>query len=140
VSNRRPTGFISEIANLVPACGKCNQSKGNKPWREWMLSKAARSPTSRQIANTAERFMRLEAYEKWRTPVRVDIEAIVGRDDWEAYWALCEEVNADLRRHQEVADGLRAKIAAHLRSPNIATIEQSLPTNRSDSSGIDGCS
>ena len=28
VAKRRPTGFISEIANLVPACGKCNQSKG----------------------------------------------------------------------------------------------------------------
>ena len=34
VVKRRPTGFISEIANLVPACGKCNQSKGNSPWRE----------------------------------------------------------------------------------------------------------
>ena len=32
VSNKQPTGYISEIANLVPACGKCNQSKGNKPW------------------------------------------------------------------------------------------------------------
>jgi len=30
VVNRRPTGYISEIGNLVPACGKCNQSKGNK--------------------------------------------------------------------------------------------------------------
>ncbi|MCY2924087.1 MAG: HNH endonuclease, partial [Planctomycetota bacterium] len=33
VVNRRPTGFISEIANLVPSCGKCNQSKGNQNWR-----------------------------------------------------------------------------------------------------------
>ncbi|MBK7930055.1 MAG: HNH endonuclease [Bryobacterales bacterium] len=30
VSGRRPTGYFSEIANLVPACGKCNQSKGAK--------------------------------------------------------------------------------------------------------------
>src|SRR5687767_102420 len=28
VVGRRPTGFISEIGNLVPSCGKCNQSKG----------------------------------------------------------------------------------------------------------------
>ena len=26
VKARRPTGFISEIGNLVPSCGKCNQS------------------------------------------------------------------------------------------------------------------
>src|SRR5687768_4986894 len=40
VVNQKPTGFISEIANLVPSCGKCNQSKGKKPWREWMCSSA----------------------------------------------------------------------------------------------------
>ena len=44
VAKRRPTGFISEIANLVPACGKCNQSKGGSDWRKWMLSKARLSP------------------------------------------------------------------------------------------------
>jgi NAD-dependent SIR2 family protein deacetylase len=27
IHNKRPTGYISEIHNLVPACGKCNQSK-----------------------------------------------------------------------------------------------------------------
>ena len=33
----RPTGYISEIANLVPACHRCNSSKGNSAWRKWML-------------------------------------------------------------------------------------------------------
>src|SRR5712691_11638586 len=54
VLKQRPTGYISEIANLVPACGKCNQSKGNKAWRVWMLSKAKLSPTGRSLANVAE--------------------------------------------------------------------------------------
>lgn len=49
VKDKRPTGYISEIHNLVPACGKCNQSKGNKHWKTWMLSGAALSPYSRQI-------------------------------------------------------------------------------------------
>ena len=26
VKDKKPTGFISEIHNLVPSCGKCNQS------------------------------------------------------------------------------------------------------------------
>ena len=46
VKDKKPTGYISEIHNLVPACGKCNQSKGNKPWRQWMFSKAKHSPKS----------------------------------------------------------------------------------------------
>ncbi len=36
IVDKKPTGYISEIHNLVPACGKCNQSKGNKHWRTWM--------------------------------------------------------------------------------------------------------
>jgi 5-methylcytosine-specific restriction endonuclease McrA len=35
VIDQKPTGFVSELANLVPGCGRCNQSKGKKPWREW---------------------------------------------------------------------------------------------------------
>lgn len=30
VRAKKPTGYISEIANLVPSCGKCKQSKGAK--------------------------------------------------------------------------------------------------------------
>ncbi len=32
VRDKKPTGFITEIRNLVPACGKCNQSKGSSDW------------------------------------------------------------------------------------------------------------
>lgn len=110
VVKRRPTGFITEIANLVPACGKCNQSKGNKPWRDWMLSRAKLSPTGRGVANVADRVARLEAYERWRSPIKVDFESIVGRETWEHYWSLCEAVIDELRRNQQVADSIRARI------------------------------
>src|SRR6266852_4036221 len=36
ISGQEPTGYITEIANLVPSCGKCNQSKGKSYWRSWM--------------------------------------------------------------------------------------------------------
>jgi hypothetical protein len=115
VVKRRPTGFITEIANLVPSCGKCNQSKGNKPWREWILSKAKLSPTGRGIMNVAERVARLEAYECWRLPTKVDLEGIVGREDWEGYWSLCEKVIEELRHCQQVADSLRTRVIQHLK-------------------------
>src|SRR5687768_9001300 len=54
VVNRRPTGFISEIANLVPSCPKCNQSKGNKHWLLWIMSTATHAPATRQIADLAQ--------------------------------------------------------------------------------------
>jgi hypothetical protein len=114
VLKHRPTGFISEIANLVPACGKCNQSKGNSAWRAWMLSAAKHSPTGRALANVAERVARLDAYEQWRPPTKIDFETILGREDWEKYWSMWEKVIAEMRQCQDVADLLRKRIMEHL--------------------------
>jgi hypothetical protein len=117
VINRRPTGFISELANLVPACGKCNQSKRNQPWREWMLNEAAeRSPAGRGLTGIDERMARLEAFEKWRSPTHLDFESLIGRDEWERYWSLVEAVIEDMRSCKEVADSLKQRIAANLQS------------------------
>ena len=80
VKDKKPTGYISEIHNLVPSCGKCNQSKGNKEWKTWMLSNARLSPTARGIKDTPERVKRLEAYERSKAPTKMDFAAIVGQD------------------------------------------------------------
>ena len=115
VVKRRPTGYISEIANLVPSCGKCNQSKGNSNWREWILSPAKNlSPTGRRLANVADRVARLEAFERWRSPTRIDFESILGLETWENYWSQCECVVDELRRCQQIADALREKIIEKL--------------------------
>jgi hypothetical protein len=116
VRNRRPTGFISEIANLVPACGKCNQSKGNKPWKEWLMSSAKLSPTGRGILRNELRIAALERYEQWKPPTQIDFVSILGAEEWERYWSLCEEVNDELRRAHEVAVRLRSRVAAILGS------------------------
>jgi hypothetical protein len=121
VLKQRPTGFISEIANLVPACGKCNQSKGNKPWRTWMVSKARLSPTGRKLPNVAERLARLEAYESWRVPTHVDFEAILGKKDWEKYWSMWSTVNESLSQCQEVAELLRDRVAKKLHRPDVVS-------------------
>ena len=93
IKNKRPTGYISEIHNLVPACGKCNQSKGNKDWKQWMLSSAALSPKTRGIPDLEERIERLTAYEQTACPIRIDFEKIVGKDVWEQHWRNCENLH-----------------------------------------------
>ena len=116
VVKRRPTGFISEIANLVPSCGKCNQSKGNSAWRDWMLGKAKLSPTGRGLSSISERVSRLETYERWRIPKRVDFDSIIPRDAWQHYWSLCDRIIEDMRQCQEVADSLRTQVVERLRA------------------------
>ncbi|NLF07227.1 MAG: HNH endonuclease [Pirellulaceae bacterium] len=114
VAKLRPTGYISEIANLVPACGKCNQSKGGSDWRKWMLGKAKLSPTGRGISDIALRVANLDRFVTWRQPTKIDFESIVGSDQWKHYWSLYNAVIGELRKSQNFADNLRETIFKRL--------------------------
>jgi len=139
VKGRLPTGYITEIANLVPACGKCNQSKGNKNWKEWMLSTAARSPKRRGITDLGERVARLEAYERWREPVCIDYAAIVGPERWSQYRNLLDTAVAHLSEAQKVALELLAIIeAGRAKSPKGGgSVGQSLENRGADERRLD---
>jgi len=110
IKNKRPTGFISEIGNLVPACGKCNQSKGNKDWRIWINSDAVLSPKRRNVSNLDERIRRLEAFEHWRPIQPIDFETMVDEETWQAYWKRWQELRDILAVTQKLADEIRLAI------------------------------
>jgi hypothetical protein len=113
VVDQKPTGYISELPNLVPSCGKCNQSKGKNPWREWMRGKAPRCPGVRGISDLEERIARLEAYERWRQPQRLDFQAMVGDELWNEHWQHWRDTLDQLRKSQTCAERLKAGIASH---------------------------
>jgi hypothetical protein len=110
VVNKKPTGYISEIHNLVPACGKCNQSKGNKDWQKWMVSDAALSPKSKGVADLEERMERLEKYEQWSDPTKMNFEAIVGKDIWEQHWKNWERVQEIMKESQNLAKHINVQV------------------------------
>jgi len=108
VKNKRPTGYISEIANLVPACGKCNQSKSGAPWREWIEGTAPRCPRVRGVSDLQLRIERLEAYEEWLEPTVIDWEEIIAPDLWKAHWENLECLHKFMRESQKIADQIKA--------------------------------
>lgn len=56
MDNKEWTGYFTEINNLIPACSKCNQSRGNTPYRDWMRNiKVRLSPACRGIKDLEER-------------------------------------------------------------------------------------
>lgn len=116
VLGKLPTGYISEICNLVPSCGKCNQSKGNKPWLTWMTSSARHSPTARGVADVQERIERLRRYERWRTPIHLDFASTAGAQAWAKHWENCGRLHELMRESQTHADLLRLSISAALDS------------------------
>ncbi len=111
VKDKKPTGYISEIHNLVPSCGKCNQSKGNKEWKTWMLSTAKLSPTARGIKDIPERVKRLEAYENSKAPTKMDFAAIVGSDVWAQHQSNLERVQSLMRESQALATKINTEVA-----------------------------
>ena len=112
VKGKKPTGYISEIHNLVPSCGKCNQSKGNKEWKTWMLSTAALSPATRGIPDIDERVKRLDAYENWHVPTKMDFEAIVGKNTWLQHLQNLEKIQSLMRESQELATKINLRVAS----------------------------
>lgn len=111
VEAQRPTGFIHEIHNLVPACGKCNQSKGNKPWRAWMLGSAKLSPKTRGVSLLGEKIAVLERYEAWGVPTQVDFTAIVGEALWSQHWANHAALIAQMHEAEKVVELIRERVA-----------------------------
>lgn len=111
ISNQEPTGYITEIANLVPSCGKCNQSKGKSHWRAWMESSARLSPKTRNVPDLSARMARLEVYEKWRKPTKIDFAGLVGPEMWERHRKNWRDVLAMLKTSQELATEIRAIVA-----------------------------
>lgn len=112
VVDKRPTGYISEIHNLVPSCGKCNQSKGNKRWREWMFGPAPLSPYSRGIADAEDRATRLAAYEAWMPPTPLNFEELVEPEVWAAHWDYRTQIVDLMQEAQTTAAQIRRTIAA----------------------------
>jgi hypothetical protein len=47
--------------------------------------------------------------------MQVDFESILGKEEWEHYWSLCDAVNDELREAQGVADGIRATVLERLK-------------------------
>jgi hypothetical protein len=96
---------------LVPACGKCNQSKGNKPWHNWIVSSAQLSPKTRGVSDLSKRIERLQAYEAWKNPTKIDFESVVGKEKWEQHWANWELVQSTMRQAQKLATEINQTIA-----------------------------
>jgi len=110
VKDKRPTGYIDELANKVPACGKCNQSKSGQDWRGWMLGDARNSPKSRGIHDLRSRVDRLEAYEEWGQVRVIDLRAIIGDELWNAHWKRLEQITNLMHVAQQEAALIRAHV------------------------------
>jgi len=114
VANKRPTGYASEIHNLVPVCGKCNQSKGGKYWKDWIKSDAKLSPAKRGVSGIDKKIKCLESYEKWGKTKPIDFEKLVGANLWEQHWRNCQDLHNQMKEAQKLAERIRNAILGQI--------------------------
>lgn len=115
--NGQPTGYLTRIQNLVPACGKCNQSKGNRDWRNWITSAAPLSPATRGVKKLHQRIKRLQAFEAWGAEATVDFEAVLGSDAMKQHNGYLKQILTLMSEAEAHSKALRSELLAEL--PNV---------------------
>jgi hypothetical protein len=55
-------GGDTTLGNIVPACAKCDDSKRDLPFEEWVVGDAPNSPKTRGIPNLNDRLAKINAY------------------------------------------------------------------------------
>ena len=114
VRNKKPTGYIHEVRNYVPACGVCNQSKGGSDWEKWMLGSAKNSPARRNIDGIEARACRLRAFVEWGQVQPISIPELCNGKKLEDYWSVLEKLQADLKAAQALAAEIGREVQKRL--------------------------
>lgn len=114
VKNKKPTGYLAEIYNLVPACGKCNQSKRAEYWHSWIISDVKHSPKSRKVDNLTTIINNLKKFEEWsnKSVTKIDFEKC---DEstlklLDQYWEIYERIVQEMKSSQRLADLIKSRI------------------------------
>lgn len=108
VRNSMPTGYITDIHNLVPCCQACNSSKGAKTFNDWYLSPynikrlKNKGMTDSQIEHRYELITKYES----KIPKPLDYESLVGKELWDEYNARRINLIEQLNENQEFCDEL----------------------------------
>lgn len=108
IKDKKPTGYFSEINNLVPACSKCNQSKRNVEWRVWMeSSQSSQAQHLRAKTDYQQRIKKLEEYAKNYPAHKINFNNVRG---WEEYMSMREDVIQKMKEAQEVSNRIKEEI------------------------------
>ncbi len=112
-----PTGYITDIYNLIPCCSTCNSKKGAKDFRNWYLEK---NNISRLHAlglsdgQIHERYTIICRFIEKHMPEPLDYEKILGKENWEQYKKRKQRMIEQLKDDQKFCDELKQKIEAYV--------------------------
>lgn len=98
IDDRRPTGYGTEPNNLVPCCGKCNQSKGKMHWEDFMRNGNCNHLGTEQNPDPSmamqERIDIIKAFQAKMPAQHVNIDAAL-MADWDKLLATLDQALVD---------------------------------------------
>ena len=112
VKETEPTGFYTEKNNLVPCCSSCNSSKSNKTFEEWYLSEKniKRLKNKINLKKMQERYTIITDYMKNNTAQKLDIQNIIGKNYYDYYLKMKEELNEKILEYQLECKKIKEKL------------------------------
>ena len=107
VKDSELNGYGHQLGNLVPCCGDCNSSKGNKEWRVFLRARITDLVKLKRVERLLETYLVKYAME-------VDLKRVQIKHPVE--WSRYNEIKSQIINLMEKADTL----AAQLRTDEIA--------------------
>ena len=104
---------LSRMGNLVLACARCDDSKGNRPYDEWMRGPAKYSPASRgDIPNVEARIRRIEGFVQRYGTRPVPLEERLSPSELREHEGIVRTLQSVYRRANRLVDNFRERTGA----------------------------
>jgi 5-methylcytosine-specific restriction endonuclease McrA len=111
VTKKGASGYVTDVYNLVPSCGKCNQSKSGSEWNLWIVGNAPRSPKRRGVKNVDEKIKVLQRFYDWSEPKTKQMpKEFLEGEAFKLYMKSCEKLISSLKKFQIKAEAIKVEL------------------------------
>jgi len=95
--------------NVVPACQKCDDSKGRKEYHEWMLNSNSRRSLKARGFTDKQIERQIKLIEKWQSGYRPRTEAELFGKDYSTYQQILQRMEQLCEESKQMTDRVKSR-------------------------------
>ncbi|HEL1982245.1 TPA: HNH endonuclease [Streptococcus suis] len=117
IKKKGPTGYIHELANLIPACQSCNSSKGNKDWCEFFETSKKFKGLSEEEKENRKKVIR-QYIKFFGDPYKCNIDKLKKTEDYQEYLKLHNQIHELLKEATKLSDKISEELQEQFKKEN----------------------